>query len=134
MRSLNTHVHNHYSAVHQKVPCELCGLSLAPMRMKYHLYRKHGIGEIPDEMKTKLCLYCGKKFKQSALYQHINNYHKNNVWRCKICSKEFNNYKTARGHTKYHSITKPWKCFLCDYCSYSNVNVAIHLKKVHKET
>merc|ERR1712226_570288 len=102
--------------------------------MKRHLYINHGVGEAPSEVKDKMCPHCGKVVPAPRLSTHIDQNHKSYVWKCKICSKEFNNPITAKNHPKFHSITKPWKCFHCDYCSYSQPNVAIHLRNVHKET
>ena len=132
MKSLFNHLYHHYNNL--KKPCDICGIRLRRRPMLVHRSKAHGIGTNPNEVAKKLCPYCGKEFGYSALKLHIYNHHEPYVWKCKICAKEFNNNQTATNHTHFHSITKPWKCFLCDYCSYNKSNVGIHLKKVHKET
>lgn len=124
----------HYQNSHFRgSSCPVCGkfVTGVPNKLKIHMFRQHKIGDI----ERSVCTYCGKDFSSSTgLKTHIDNVHRDYVWKCKMCGKEFNSMNTAQGHIPQHSITKPWKCFLCDYSSVSKKNVGLHLNKVHKQT
>jgi len=130
MKSLWHHFNHHFSAYTAK-SCKICGKTVK-WSMNRHLCLKHGIGEV-EPKKIVVCQHCGKNLHSNRVAHHMKNHHQNNVWKCRICEKEFNNMQTAKNHTYTHSITKPWKCYLCDYCSYSRNNVVLHLSKTHKE-
>ena len=65
---------------------------------------------------------------------HVEEKHQDYVWKCKICQREFNSHTSLRSHIPSHSLTKPYKCWLCDYFSAFKGNVAIHAQKTHKVT
>merc|ERR1712150_231337 len=117
-----------------KVVCNICGCDIVKSQMEQHLYFSHNI-EREKKKALHVCSQCGKSFSKSSDYKtHVEDIHWGYIHRCKICLREFNNRGTIESHLHTHAINKPFKCWICDYSSSAKTNVAIHARKVHKET
>ena len=90
---------NHNRAVHEKVPCTLCGKLIGIQVMNRHIKSAH----TSDEQKKYKCDACGKGFVDNhSLSDHINVHTGEKPYKCKFCSSCFASRGTYAMHERSH--------------------------------
>ena len=121
---------------HEQKKCPECDYETGiPRYMENHWKRKH------TDALEKTCEFCGKVFKK--LKDHLKKGSCGNadghikVERvpCAQCDKSFSSKDKRREHIKrIHIGEKGKKCGVCNYASYSNFNLKLHVSKMHFKT
>lgn len=99
--------------------------------LQRHIAKTHNKEDL-----SVMCQHCGQVMQDArALMRHVYRHHNKRkmVFPCRFCPKEFKTREARNKHVRIHSKTKPHKCKLCDYRSYSRYNVWLHIKSVHKD-
>ncbi|KAL7014290.1 hypothetical protein ACKWTF_015846 [Chironomus riparius] len=152
------HLYFHMKIHENRIPCEICSISIKPYLLRRHKQTQH---LITDEKFN--CNICGKTFKRLKLLtnhekthdkkfeckicknkfahghelnEHVSKKHENpNAFECKICEKKFNLKKVLIRHEKTHEgkQQKELKCEHCDYSSDDIRNLRRHKNKMHKK-
>jgi hypothetical protein len=121
-----------------KVKCEICGKSLKPHAMYYHMKYRHTNEKThqcplcPKAFKTKdniarhmmrhnmefPCTICGRKFAEnSRLQMHLNMHENPDAFFCSICNKSFEHIDR---HMKRLHVKKRERNLKCQYCEYAS--------------
>ena len=89
----------HIKAVHEKIPCELCGQLNAKQSMLRHFQSKH----ISNDQKKFKCDVCGKGFiTRQYLNDHAHIHTGEKPYKCKYCEMCFASVGTHRMHERTH--------------------------------
>ena len=89
----------HINRVHEKIPCQECGVLVHSDRMKRHMMATH----TPDHLKRFQCELCPKGFAtRDNLSDHINVHTGEKPYKCKFCSATFASIGTHGGHVRTH--------------------------------
>jgi KRAB domain-containing zinc finger protein len=89
----------HIVEVHGKIPCELCGMLVAPRRRTQHFQQYH----VEEKDRKFKCQTCGKGFAEaSRLRDHINIHTGEKPYVCKICGAAFASRGNHRMHERGH--------------------------------
>lgn len=87
---------------------------------------------ITEETKWS-CKDCAKIFKsRDTLRHHVVIHQKIKPFNCEQCPKTFPQKWQLNKHSKTHNV-KSYKCQQCDYTSYRNHNIDLHVSRVHEQ-
>ncbi|XP_037045726.1 zinc finger protein 423-like [Bradysia coprophila] len=135
------HLKKHFAKVHAKVnqrrknlckpfyECEFCNEKLSSRyTLKTHLATRHNV--VGDDSNFP-CNVCDKTFTlKSSLVVHAK-LHTGKLHICRECGQSFNHPNYLRKHLNRHKDIKKRKCTLCEKEYVQNVDLRLHMKKVH---
>ncbi|KAK2715745.1 hypothetical protein QYM36_010350 [Artemia franciscana] len=77
------------------------------------------------------CRVCSKTFeKKEDLYEHMSSHNKKKAFECDICKKDFAQTFHLLEHQRTHTGEKPFKCDVCEKCFASSSSFSRH-KRIH---
>ncbi|XP_070495285.1 zinc finger protein 23-like [Chironomus tepperi] len=104
-----------------KIDCEICGKSLKPHAMYYHMKYRH------TNEKTHQCPQCPKAFKtKDNIIRHMMRH--NMKFPCNICGRKFAENSRLQMHLNMHENPDD---FLCTICNKSFEHIDRHMKRLH---
>ncbi|XP_049883314.1 zinc finger protein 502-like isoform X2 [Pectinophora gossypiella] len=121
-RTLTTHLNEHYA----NCICDVCGRSfINSKRLKVHK-RTHENGNFP-------CTECGKILKtKTSRSNHVESAHSKRVVKCQICFKPMKHYNDRIKHmSEVHNITHMFKCNICSKEYNIKHYLATHMRQTH---
>jgi len=118
-RSFKQHELSHAA----KVKCEICGKSLKPHAMYYHMKYRH------TNEKTHQCPLCPKAFKtKDNIARHMMRH--NMEFPCTICGRKFAENSRLQMHLSMHENPE---AFFCSICNKSFEHIDRHMKRLHAQ-
>ncbi|KAG4075052.1 hypothetical protein HA402_008117 [Bradysia odoriphaga] len=134
------HLKKHFAKVHAKVSqrrrnlckpfyeCQFCNEKLSSRyTLKTHLAVRHNVGDDSNFS----CNVCDKTFTlKSSLVVHAK-LHTGKLHICRECGQSFNHPNYLRKHLNRHKDIKKRKCTMCEKEYVQNVDLRLHMKKVH---
>ncbi|KAI5639317.1 zinc-finger associated domain (zf-AD) domain-containing protein [Phthorimaea operculella] len=121
-RTLTTHLNEHYA----NCICDVCGRSfINSKRLKVHK-RTHENGHFP-------CTECGKILKtKTSKSNHMESAHSKRQLKCQICFKPMKHYNDRIKHmSEIHNITHIFKCKICSKEYNVKHYLATHMRQTH---
>ena len=99
------------------------------------MLRAHAEKYAPIYGQEKLvCDLCGfSSYNVHDMTMHKRKSHPSKVYACNTCNGEFVTSGVFWNHYLTHTDNKPFKCLLCDYRTNRKGNVALHVRKMHKD-
>lgn len=117
---------DHRSGLHsveKKFQCDFCGKFWANRKKIGNHMNLHG-SKFP-------CKICGSKFTKDGMKTHIKKIHSDGLFVCILCYKRFPTEEIFLHHTRIHIGRKRFKCFECEYETYSGVFLRLHVRSKH---
>eukprot|EP00088_Acartia_fossae_P054965 TRINITY_DN6367_c0_g1_i11.p1 TRINITY_DN6367_c0_g1~~TRINITY_DN6367_c0_g1_i11.p1 ORF type:complete len:628 (-),score=168.56 TRINITY_DN6367_c0_g1_i11:200-2083(-) len=137
-----------------KVPCDICGVFLQEKSLKHHKLNDHSEEKIKCDLcdytanskykvsvhrkrhfiKTSNCPECGKVVKdlKSHFRRKCGNSKEKERYYCHLCEKSFSLKHGLDRHIRniHHRICS-YHCDSCEYKTYDNYNLKLHISKNH---
>ena len=89
----------HIRHVHEKIPCQECGVLIYSGYMKRHTMSSH----TPNHLKKFQCELCPKRFSMiQNQSDHVNVHTGEKPLKCRFCSATFASRGTHGGHERTH--------------------------------